>query len=39
VAVARGVPRSRFAAQVRELAPVLGSVAAAGQAGDVRERA
>jgi uncharacterized protein len=39
VAVARGVPRSRFAAQVREFAPVLGSVAAAGQAGDVRERA
>ena len=40
VAVAGEVPRSRFAAQVGELAPVLGPVAAAGQAGsDVRERA
>jgi uncharacterized protein len=40
VAVAREVPRSRFAAQVRELAPVLGPVTAAGQAGgDARERA
>jgi glycosyltransferase A (GT-A) superfamily protein (DUF2064 family) len=40
VAVARQVPRSRFAAQVRGLAQVLGPVAAARQAGgDVRELA
>jgi glycosyltransferase A (GT-A) superfamily protein (DUF2064 family) len=40
VAVAREVPWSRFAAQVRELAPVLGPVAAARLVvGDVREQA
>jgi glycosyltransferase A (GT-A) superfamily protein (DUF2064 family) len=40
VAVARQVPRSRFAARVREFAPVLGPVAAARPAGgDVREQA
>jgi uncharacterized protein len=40
VAVARQVPRSRFAAQMRELAPVLGPVAASCQAGGaVREQA
>lgn len=39
VAVARQVPRSRFAAQVRQLAPVLGPVDAARHAGHVRERA
>jgi uncharacterized protein len=40
VAVARQVPRSRFAAQVRELAQVLGPAAAARPAGgDVREQA
>jgi glycosyltransferase A (GT-A) superfamily protein (DUF2064 family) len=33
VAVARQAPRSRFAARVRELAPVLGAVAVAHQAG------
>lgn len=33
VAVARQVPRSRFAARVRELAPVLGLAATARQAG------
>jgi dTDP-L-rhamnose 4-epimerase len=40
VAVAREVPRSLFAARVRELAPVLGPVAAARLVvGDVREQA